>query len=97
EDILARQGGDEFVAVLKDVRLEEAVATAERIRKSFEDTIVASKLAVRPTLSIGIAEGSTGAESLNTIMLRADQALYRSKREGRNRVEIHHQTEKQAA
>ncbi|MEZ2128402.1 GGDEF domain-containing protein [Sinorhizobium sp. CB9] len=95
-DILARQGGDEFVAVLKNVSLEEAAATAEGIRKSFEERIAAASLKVRPTLSIGVAEGDAGAEGLAAIMHKADEALYRSKREGRNRVEIYYQTEKAA-
>lgn len=96
-DILARQGGDEFVAVLKNVSLKEAAVTAEGIRKSFEERIAAANLKVQPTLSIGVAEGDVGGESLAAIMHRADEALYRSKREGRNRVEINYKAEKAAA
>jgi diguanylate cyclase (GGDEF)-like protein len=86
-DILARQGGDEFVVVLPRTAIEEAVEIAERIRDAFAGaSTAASGSGVRPTLSIGAAEGDIVADGLHAILTRADEALYRSKRQGRNRV-----------
>jgi hypothetical protein len=65
------------------------VAIAERIRVAFaKATGLLGALVIQPTLSIGIATGSLTDDTLDTILQRADEALYRSKREGRNRVRI---------
>lgn len=86
-DTLARQGGDEFVVVLPQTGLEAAVTVAERIRQAFAKASAGlPDLRVRPTLSIGVAEGDAGTDSLDVMLRRADEALYRSKRLGRNRV-----------
>lgn len=97
EDVLARQGGDEFVAVLRGQPLDAAVAVAERIRDALTEAVaVRPDLAASPTLSIGAAEGKAGLECLDAILQRADEALYRGKRQGRNRVEAY-RPEHQAA
>ncbi|MBB3646966.1 diguanylate cyclase (GGDEF)-like protein [Rhizobium sp. BK619] len=87
-DLLARQGGDEFLVVLKNVFGQDAVAIAERIRLAFAAAVLHQPdLAVFPTLSIGVAmRGETGGD-FGQLIKKADEALYRSKREGRNRVE----------
>jgi diguanylate cyclase (GGDEF)-like protein len=88
-DTLARYGGDEFVVLLSRTAGDEALAIAERIRVAFANsTNSLGALAVQPTLSIGVAAGSLAVDTLDTILQRADEALYRSKREGRNRVRI---------
>ncbi|MBB4480381.1 diguanylate cyclase (GGDEF)-like protein [Rhizobium etli] len=87
-DLLARQGGDEFLAVLKKASQEEAVAIAERIRLTFAATVMQRPdLAVFPTLSIGVATRAQSDGDFERLVHKADEALYRSKREGRNRVE----------
>ncbi|AHG46917.1 diguanylate cyclase [Rhizobium leguminosarum bv. trifolii CB782] len=87
-DLLARQGGDEFLAVLKNVSGEDAVAIAERIRLDFAAAVLHHPdLTVFPTLSIGVATRTESDGDFDGLMHKADAALYRSKREGRNRVE----------
>ncbi|NNU51344.1 GGDEF domain-containing protein [Rhizobium sp. WYCCWR 11279] len=89
DDLLARQGGDEFLAVLKNVSREDAVAIAERIRLAFAAAVMQQPdLAVFPTLSIGVAARAESGGDFERLMQKADEALYRSKREGRNRVEV---------
>ncbi|ARO25703.1 GGDEF domain-containing protein [Rhizobium sp. S9] len=86
-DLLARQGGDEFLAVLKNISQEDAMAIAERIRLDFAAAAMQRPdLAVFPTLSIGVATREGGGD-FERLVHKADEALYRSKREGRNRVE----------
>jgi diguanylate cyclase (GGDEF)-like protein len=85
-DLFARQGGDEFVAVLQNASVEQARQVAERIRQAFAAAVAGQGLAVRPTLSIGIARYMPGGSDLEGILQKADEALYRSKRQGRDRV-----------
>lgn len=88
-DTLARYGGDEFVVLLPHTAAGEAFAIAERIRVAFANaTGSLGALAVQPTLSFGIAVGSLTDDTLDTSLQHADEALYRSKREGRNRVRV---------
>ena len=71
-DLLARYGGDEFAVLLPDCPLEEALEVIGRLRESTPEPI---------TCSAGIAS-SDGSDPPETVILRADQALYRAKREG---------------
>lgn len=87
-DLLSRQGGDEFVAVLRDVSEEEAVALAQSMRMAFSDSAFNMPgLAISLTLSIGVAACRQADTDFAQLMERADQALYDSKRQGRDRVE----------
>lgn len=88
QDIFGRLGGEEFGVLLPDTRIEGALAVAERIRRSVEVTQVptAHSAPVWITVSIGVAQHRPG-ESFETLMRRADHALYRAKDNGRNRVE----------
>ncbi len=89
EDIVARMGGEEFAIVLPNADLFQAVKVAERIR-----TNVAAKPLdmggheIPMTSSFGVASLSDSDDDVHTILIRADKALYRSKDEGRNRVDI---------
>jgi diguanylate cyclase (GGDEF)-like protein len=85
-DVAARYGGDEFVLVLPETNLEEAVAIFERLRKCAAETLVLSD-ARAVTISIGAAEwsGETDRDG-DQVLRRADFALYEAKRGGRNRV-----------
>ncbi|UZF93858.1 GGDEF domain-containing protein [Bosea sp. NBC_00550] len=87
-DLLARQGGDEFAIILPNVGVREAVRVAERIRGVFKDALAEfGNLPGPPTLSIGVAENDLRGRSLDQLLAEADEALYRAKRLGRDRVQ----------
>src|SRR5665213_2339368 len=88
-DLACRYGGEEFVVVMPDTDFAFAMTIAERLRKSVEETAFVisrdpGKLNV--TISIGIAASLRDGDTADGLLHRADQALYRAKREGRNRV-----------
>lgn len=85
-DLLSRQGGDEFVVLLQGADPEAAFLVAERIRARFQDTARLRHDRIEPTLSIGIAMAPNALTDLTTLLSQADQALYMSKRAGRNTV-----------
>jgi diguanylate cyclase (GGDEF)-like protein len=88
EDIVARFGGEELAVVLRAVGLELAAALGERLRNLVELTVTRYRgLELRATISVGIAGfPTTRAETVEQLLEAADQALYRAKHEGRNRV-----------
>jgi diguanylate cyclase (GGDEF)-like protein len=79
-DVVGRIGGDEFVALLPGTGTLDAAALMNELRESFQ---AESAL----TLSIGVAELSSGHPDLNALLSAADISLYEAKRGGRNRVE----------
>ena len=82
-DCAVRYGGEEFVVLLPETDADQAVETAERIRAR----VAAEGLAGGSiTLSVGIAEFPTHGDSPESMIAAADGALYRAKREGRDRV-----------
>lgn len=83
-DLVARFGGEEFVVLLPDTSLESAVACAERIRQQLESQPLVGQVG-RVTASFGVAMRAVDEDG-GALLRRADQALYRSKKEGRNRV-----------
>jgi len=88
-DIACRWGGDEFCVLLPQTEVEAARATAERIRKGIE-ALSPSLVGIRATASVGIATYPTDFDgNVEDLVKRADQALYRAKREGKDRVEIY--------
>ncbi len=88
-DILARYGGEEFVVTLPDTDADVASRVAERLRAALERAVVRTDagIEVKFTVSVGVATFTTGVP-LARAMEAADQALYRAKHAGRNRVEI---------
>ncbi len=91
-DMAARLGGEEFAVLLYGVSAEQAAAQAELLRGELERLAIAhagSPTAGMVSMSIGVACLQPGeGESSNSLIERADQALYRAKAQGRNRVEI---------
>jgi diguanylate cyclase (GGDEF)-like protein len=86
-DVIGRLGGEEFVAMVSGTLAEAAVA-AERVRSAFAAAeIVLEGQRIPATVSIGIACGSPLA-AVETLITRADVALYRAKANGRNRIEM---------
>lgn len=90
EDLVARYGGEEFVVILPGASVEIAAATAERIRNEVQSTpYPVGDEHLRITLSLGVAGlSSKMGERAKDVLNNADQALYRAKDKGRNRVEV---------
>jgi diguanylate cyclase (GGDEF)-like protein len=88
-DVAARYGGEEFAAVLPGVDEATAMTIAERIRSRTESTIIslAPGITDRLSVSIGVACAPSEALDRESLMRLADEALYRAKQLGRNRVE----------
>jgi diguanylate cyclase len=87
-DVLARYGGEEFVLLLPDIDLDAATRIVERIRVSVGSEVLETEgRSVAVTLSVGLVSRSP-RESLETLLARADEALYQAKNAGRNRVVI---------
>lgn len=84
-DRFFRYGGEEFLLLVKGIGYAEAHSIAEKVRTSTESTLGASIGKV--TVSVGIA-GIRVGESYEKWLARTDEALYRAKREGRNRVVV---------
>ncbi|ATB63576.1 GGDEF domain-containing protein [Pseudomonas mosselii] len=89
-ELFARLGGEEFVIIVPGLAPELARFTAERLRRAVQDLHIAQpEQALRITVSIGLSgcAADTPAPSLDELLASADQALYRAKAQGRNRVE----------
>jgi diguanylate cyclase (GGDEF)-like protein len=86
-DLVGRYGGDEFVALLPETDLTNAVSVAERLRKVAAGVIIPSASApVKISLSAGVATLNPESKDLNSLLHHADQALYEAKRAGRDQV-----------
>ncbi len=87
EDLFARFGGEEFVAILPGAGEEDALTIAERLRQDMEDVVVPlANGEVRFTVSIGVASHCPECNTVEQLIKAADLALYVAKRDGRNRV-----------
>jgi len=88
QDRLARFGGEEFLVLLPASALARARAEAEALRLQVRSQpLQLGELAVPLSVSIGVAEWAGSREDLSRLLARADDALYRAKRLGRDRVE----------
>ena len=86
-DIVGRIGGEEFAVVLKNASLEEAKLVAEKFRETVATGIVFyGGQEISLTVSIGVAAMHDDVNDIEDILKRADDALYRAKAMGRNRV-----------
>lgn len=89
-DLAARYGGEEFVLLLPETPVHEAMAIAERLRLEVQEHIFDGSLQGQVlTISLGVATyPSSRIESIDSLFRQADEALYRAKQSGRNRVEL---------
>ena len=85
EDFSARFGGEEFVVVVWRCNAQEAKNKAEKIRKELSELEIDS---IKVTASFGVVQLSHKHENFEDLLKEADEALYRAKENGRNRVEV---------
>jgi len=86
-DTAARYGGDEFVVVLPETEPAGAFTLAEKIRQGVgERALTVGDLQVRTSLSIGVVVYPRDGRTVDELMIAADTTMYRSKRQGKNRV-----------
>ncbi|MBF5003139.1 GGDEF domain-containing protein [Diaphorobacter caeni] len=89
QDIVGRLGGEEFAVFMPRATAADALQVAESIRISLEVTPISVQGEAQPlrcTVSIGLASDRRSTVSLDTMLVRADQCLYKAKQQGRNRV-----------
>lgn len=84
-DIVGRLGGEEFVAMVPEA-MEDACVVAERLRNNFQAAgVTIDDIAIGATVSIGLATTYRAEATIDSLLLRADEALYKAKNGGRNR------------
>ncbi|MGE5152908.1 MAG: putative bifunctional diguanylate cyclase/phosphodiesterase [Bdellovibrio bacteriovorus] len=89
-DTVGRWGGEEFLCLLPHVDRTSAAEVAERVRSGIEGAPVEhNKRLIRVTASIGVVAYPSDGDDPDTLLAKADSALYESKRSGRNRVRCH--------
>jgi diguanylate cyclase (GGDEF)-like protein len=90
-DLLGRYGGEEFLAVLPDTDYSAAFSIAQSLQESINALKIphaASQTESHVTISLGLATSTPGQKiEMDELLSLADQALYKAKREGRNRIE----------
>ena len=87
-DLLGRLGGEEFAITMVECDLQKAFTVSERLRERVANHVISidgNDISIK--ISVGVAELAGDMESFESIMYRADQALYVAKKLGRNRVE----------
>jgi two-component system cell cycle response regulator len=87
-DLACRFGGEEFVVLMPDTDYRQAEMVAERVRQAVAERVfeVGATRAISVTVSAGVTLNEKISDTPETLIKRADVALYRAKREGRNRV-----------
>jgi diguanylate cyclase (GGDEF)-like protein/PAS domain S-box-containing protein len=89
-DIAGRYGGEEFAVLLPDTDRQGAALFAERLRKAVEaDEIIHEGQPIRCTISLGVSDLGSTVSEYKQMIEQADQAMYVSKKTGRNKVTVH--------
>jgi two-component system cell cycle response regulator len=87
-DLFVRQGGDEFLVMLPETDLYHAASVARRLAETVRKAVFSDDPPIRGlTVSIGVSALGDAAETLEAIVKRADEQLYRAKNGGRDRIE----------
>jgi diguanylate cyclase (GGDEF)-like protein/putative nucleotidyltransferase with HDIG domain/PAS domain S-box-containing protein len=84
-ETVGRYGGEEFVVVCPDTKLDQAVRRAERLRTTLHNSRIGGIDRLRLTASFGVAQSEPG-DTVESLLRRADKALYKAKEEGRDRT-----------
>ncbi|MEB3279512.1 MAG: GGDEF domain-containing protein [Lyngbya sp.] len=84
-DFLSRWGGEEFLILLPETSLNEAVDVAERLRVAVENQPAANG-SIPYTISLGVGTWERKNKSIEELIMAVDEALYQAKKQGRNRV-----------
>ena len=88
-DLLGRYGGDEFVALLPETEVAEALQVIDRLRENTaQRTFIYEGRPLQTSLSVGVAGLDPDCTSLETLLGRADKALYAAKQAGKNRLSV---------
>ena len=91
-DILFRYGGEEVLAIMPETDNESALVPIQRIRETIEKkNFVFNDKTIKVTISIGLSDSTQKADSLERFIDQADKAMYTSKQNGRNQVNIYHE------
>lgn len=89
-DIVGRYGGEEFCVILAETDREQAMQAAQRIRQAIESKLIrVYDEYVKVTVSLGLSMFPAHAQEVDKLIDCADQALYKAKQEGRNRVGVY--------
>jgi two-component system, cell cycle response regulator len=88
-DLACRHGGEEFVVIMPDTRMDDALRIAERLRASVSGSpfrVAGAEQPLTVTISVGVAVTAGEGDTPEALIKRADAAVYQAKREGRNQV-----------
>jgi diguanylate cyclase (GGDEF)-like protein len=89
QDLVGRVGGEEFALLLPDTSLDDATSTAERLRSSLAGLAIQHEgKSIQLRASFGVSAATSVHDDVDLLVRRADQALYRAKHEGRDRVSV---------
>lgn len=94
-DLVARYGGEEFAVMMPETALNDGIAFAEKIRQLVQDTPLDTQIGPLPiTVSIGVASvPHSRIHTAKELIIAADKALYRAKKNGRNQVQAERRRE----
>ena len=86
QDLVGRWGGEEFLLLMPDTEIDGALIVAEKLRSKVEE-VLSNEIKCQVTITLGIAQCGR-SETIESCLKRADEALYKGKALGRNRVEV---------
>lgn len=88
-DMVVRMGGEEFAIIMPETNYQAAMSVAERLREALANSPIVIKqpeVSINATMSVGVASADEGEETSETLFKLADEALYKAKNTGRNKV-----------